>query len=268
MAEAENPRHSASLAFGVGAATDRGSVRELNEDSFLAREPVFAVADGMGGHEAGEVASRLCIESLDSESVLRPGRRTVTPVDVVLAVRNADFAIREATGALAGTTLAAAIFTEGEDGPAWLVANVGDSRVYLELEGEFAQLTEDHSEVWELLARGELTPEEARVYPRRNVVTRALGTGFDADPDLWSFPANPGQRLLVCSDGLTCELDDEQIAGILAEHADPQAAADALVAAALAAGGSDNVTVVVVAVREGDADGGPGTSPPLPLSEG
>ncbi|WP_415856665.1 PP2C family protein-serine/threonine phosphatase [Sinomonas sp. G460-2] len=267
MAETDSRRHPASLAFDVGAATDRGSVRELNEDSFLAREPVFAVADGMGGHEAGEVASRLCIESLADEPVLRPGRRTVTALDVILAVRRADLSIREATGALAGTTLAAAILTEGEDGAlAWLVANVGDSRVYLEFEGEFSQLTEDHSEVWELLALGELTPEEARVYPRRNVVTRALGTGFDADPDLWTFPASPGQRLLVCSDGLTCELEDEQIAGVLAEHGDPQAAADALVAAALEAGGSDNVTVVVVGVRTGDDDGAP--APPLPLSEG
>ena len=266
MEEAETAGDPTSLAFDVGAATDRGNVRELNEDSFIAREPVFAVADGMGGHLAGEVASRLCIESLAGEDVLRPGRRTVTPLDVILAVRRADLSIREATGAVAGTTLAAAILTEGDDGSlAWLIANVGDSRVYLELEGEFMQLTEDHSEVWELMARGELTPEEARVYPRRNVVTRALGTGFDADPDLWTFPSALGQRLLVCSDGLTCELDDEEIARVLAAHEGAQAAADALVGAALMAGGSDNVTVVVVGVRAAD-DGAPPTQP-LPLSE-
>lgn len=257
----ETPEHTTRLVLDVGAATDRGVIRELNEDSFLARDPVFAVADGMGGHEAGEVASGLCIEALADEDMLAPGQ-PVTMLDVVLAVRRADWAIREATGSRAGTTLAAAFRAEDDDGgPAWIVANVGDSRVYAADHGEFDQITIDHSEVWELVARGEITPEEARVHPRRNVVTRALGTGSDADPDLWLLPAFPGQRLLVCSDGLTTELEDVEIAAILRRNPSSQAAADALVLAALEAGGRDNVTVVVVGVEAPSDD-------PLRVSEG
>ena len=261
----ETPEHPARLAFDVGAATDRGLVRELNEDSYLAREPVFAVADGMGGHEAGEVASGLCIEALADEEMLAPGL-PATMLDVVLAVRRADWAIREATGSRAGTTLAAAFSAKDDDGaPAWIVANVGDSRVYAADHDEFDQITIDHSEVWELMTRGEITREEARVHPRRNVVTRALGTGFDADPDLWLLPAFPGQRLLVCSDGLTTELEDFEIAAILRENPTSQGAADSLVAAALEAGGRDNVTVVVVGVAGAGEEAEAG---PLPVSEG
>jgi protein phosphatase len=242
----------------IGAATDRGLIRELNEDSFIAREPVFAVADGMGGHEAGEVASALCIESLRDEEGLAAGR-SATVLDVVLAVRRADLAIREATGSRAGTTLAAAFLAEDDDGAlAWIVANVGDSRVYVVWEDELVQITVDHSEVQELVERGEITPEEARVHPRRNVVTRALGTGFDADPDLWLLRALDGQRILVCSDGLTNELEDAEISEVVRHSETAQSAAEALVGAALAAGGRDNVTVVVVGVR----------IPPVPVSEG
>lgn len=252
-----------SFVLDVGAATDRGLVRELNEDSYLAREPVFAVADGMGGHEAGEVASRLCIEALGDEEFFTPGH-PATVLDVVLAVRRADWAIREATGARAGTTLAGAFLSEDDDGaPAWIVANVGDSRVYAADGGGFDQITEDHSEVWDLVARGEITPEEARVHPRRNVVTRALGTGFDTDPDLWRIPLFPGQRLVICSDGLTTELEDLEIDAILRDNETAQAAADALVAAALEAGGRDNVTVVVVRVGEAADQAG---EEALPLS--
>ncbi|WP_138443686.1 PP2C family protein-serine/threonine phosphatase [Sinomonas susongensis] len=253
----ETPEHPTHLVFDVGAATDRGAIRELNEDSYLAREPVFAVADGMGGHEAGEVASGLCIEALADEDMLVPGQ-PVTMLDVVLAVRRADWAIREATGSRAGTTLAAAFSAQDDEGaPAWIVANVGDSRVYVTDHGEFDQITVDHSEVWELVARGEITREEARVHPRRNVVTRALGTGYDADPDLWLLPAFPGQRLLVCSDGLTTELEDLEIASILRRNPTSQGAADALVAAALESGGRDNVTVVVVGVEAAVDDAAP-----------
>jgi protein phosphatase len=261
----EIPRRAARVVLDVGSATDRGAIRELNEDSFLAREPVFAVADGMGGHEAGEVASALCVESLHNEEALAPGR-LATALDVVLAVRRADWAIRDATGARAGTTLAAAFLAEDDDGaPAWIVANVGDSRVYVAWPDEFEQITVDHSEVQELVARGEITSEEARVHPRRNVVTRALGTGFDADPDLWLLRALDGQRILVCSDGLTTELEDAEIAEVLRENESAQAAADALVHAALEAGGRDNVTVVVVGVRLSEERGE--AEPPL-LSEG
>ncbi|MGN6405946.1 PP2C family protein-serine/threonine phosphatase [Sinomonas sp.] len=261
----EVSRRSARPVLDVGSATDRGEVRELNEDSLLAREPIFAVADGMGGHEAGEVASALCVESLGREETLSGGR-AATALDVILAIRRADWAIRDATGARAGTTLAAAFLAEDDDGaPAWIVANVGDSRVYVALEDEFVQITVDHSEVQELVARGEITQEEARIHPRRNVVTRALGTGFDADPDLWLLRAVDGQRLLICSDGLTTELEDGEIAELLKEGETAQAAADALVRAALEAGGRDNVTVIVVGVEGVGEQAG---EEPLPVSEG
>ncbi|WP_077489732.1 PP2C family protein-serine/threonine phosphatase [Sinomonas mesophila] len=253
------------LTLTVGFGTDRGLRRELNEDAFLAQDPVFMVADGMGGHEAGEVASQLCIQTLREAPVLAHGTHRATARQIQQVIERADWRIRQATGARAGTTLSGAVLIEISSVPYWLVANVGDSRTYrLSSSGGLVQISVDHSEVRELIEAGEITPEEALVHPRRHVVTRALGTGEDAEADFWLLPVEDGDRLLVCSDGLTSELRDTEIHSILASHEHPQDAVDALVDAAIRKGGRDNVTVVVVDVRDAaDALGLPETAPRL-----
>ncbi|GAB3274285.1 protein phosphatase 2C domain-containing protein [Sinomonas notoginsengisoli] len=251
MTDSHAQEHVPHLRLAVGFGTDRGLRRELNEDSFLAQDPVFMVADGMGGHEAGEVASGLCVETLRDAASLAPGTHQATAQDIQQVIEQADRRIREATGARAGTTLSGAVLLEISSMPYWLVANVGDSRTYrLASEGRLTQISIDHSEVRELIDAGEITPEEALFHPRRHVVTRALGTGEDAEADLWLLPVEDGDRILVCSDGLTGELRDEEIRGLLSTRADPQDAVEALIDAALRAGGRDNVTVIVVDAQD------------------
>ncbi len=240
-----------SYAFG----TDRGLRRELNEDAFLAADPIFAVADGMGGHEAGEVASRECISVLSQQEVLAAGSRSATAVDVQLALRQADARIRELSQARAGTTVTGVVLVEERGVPYWLVFNVGDSRTYRLSQGRFSQISVDHSEVQELVDGGFITPAEALVHPRRHVVTRALGTGPDTEADYWLLPVEDGDRILVCSDGLTGEVDDEGIRRALSALDHPQDVVDSLIQAALRSGGRDNVTLVVVdaSLSEGTA---------------
>ncbi|MGA7206477.1 MAG: protein phosphatase 2C domain-containing protein [Specibacter sp.] len=232
------------LSFGFG--TDRGLRRELNEDSFLAADPIFAVADGMGGHEAGEVASRECISVLSQQEALAAGSRTATAVDLQQALRQADFRIREVSNARAGTTVTGVVLVEERGVPYWLVFNVGDSRTYRLGQGAFGQVSVDHSEVQELVDGGFITPAEALVHPRRHVVTRALGTGTDTEADFWLVPVEEGDRMLVCSDGLTAEVTDEQIHRALSTLPHPQDAVDSLIQSALRSGGRDNITVVIV----------------------
>ncbi|MDQ4490395.1 protein phosphatase 2C domain-containing protein [Sinomonas sp. ASV486] len=235
------------VRISVGFGTDRGLRRELNEDSFLAQDPVFMVADGMGGHEAGEVASGLCVQTLIESPVLAPGTHHATAQGVQQVIEHADWRIRRATGARAGTTLTGAVLIEISSSPYWLVANVGDSRTYrVSRDGQLLQITVDHSEVRELVDSGQITPEEALVHPRRHVITRALGTGEDAEADFWLLPVEDGDRLLICSDGLTSELRDPEIELLLVGREDPQDAVEALVEAAIRSGGRDNVTVIVV----------------------
>jgi PPM family protein phosphatase len=237
---------TAALRLRVGAGTDRGLRRELNEDAFIAADPLFAVADGMGGHEAGEVASNECVAVLGQQPVLVGGARTATAVDVQRTLRLADARIRELANARAGTTLSGAVVVEEHGTPYWLIFNVGDSRTYLISGGTFGQVTVDHSEVQELVDGGYITPAEALVHPRRHVVTRALGTGPDTEADYWLVPVEDGDRLLVCSDGLTGEVSDDHIHQALDTIDDPQAAVDSLIQAALSSGGHDNITVIVV----------------------
>lgn len=229
-----------------GSATDRGRVRTLNEDSLLAYPPVFLVADGMGGHEAGDVASRIAVEEFSQLA----GRTEVTADDVHACFHRAAERLRSAVpeGSTAGTTIAGVAVTVHDGGSYWLVFNIGDSRVYLFAGGELAQVSVDHSVVQELVDRGAIDPEDAVEHPDRNVITRAVGTGTEPDPDYWLIPAGPTDRVLVCSDGLTRELDDADLAALLGRFADPQEAAQHLVAAAVRAGGHDNVSAVVVDV--------------------
>lgn len=233
----------------VGARTDVGHVRPLNEDALLLGEQVWAVADGMGGHAAGNVASRLAVEALkvlDEATDLTPG-------DVVEAVLAANLAVLghgadhpDARGL--GTTLTGLAKVVVDGVPRWAVFNVGDSRVYRFAAGRLTQVSIDHSEVEELVAEGVLDAAQARTHPGRHVITRSVGTRPAPQVDVWLLPQAAGERFLLCSDGLNSELDDERIAAVLAQHADPRAAASALVDAVLTTEARDNVTVLVVDV--------------------
>lgn len=231
------------------SATHVGHVRATNEDSLLDASPIFLVADGMGGHNAGEVASAIAVEEFERLTV----QQNVTVEQLGDALRTAAQRIADLGGDSqlgAGTTVAV-VATMVLDGIGyWVVMNLGDSRVY-RLSGEiFEQVSVDHSVVQELMDRGELTPQEARVHPYRHMVTRALGAGPDSEPDYWLIPAEVGDRMLVCSDGLTGEVDDATIERILRSHQDVRTICGDLVRLALDGGGRDNVTVVVVEAVE------------------
>lgn len=231
-----------------GAASDVGLVRTQNEDSYLVGPGVFAVCDGMGGALAGEVASETACRHLMQ---LHP--ETDSADKLVDAVRRANaeiFARSLGEPALAGmgTTLTAAM----RQGDTLVFAHVGDSRAYLLRAGRLQQLTEDHSLVAELVRQGRITPQEAAVHPHRSVITRALGTEQEVPPDLVSVPLQVGDRIVICSDGVSGLVPDEQIGQVLAAVPDPEAAARSLVAEAIARGGDDNATAVVVFVVDND----------------
>jgi len=234
------------LALRYGAATDVGLVRDHNEDSMWVSPQLFVVADGMGGHAAGEVASDLAVSEFSYIAKIAP----LQDSDITAAFQRANDHILAASirgdrfGM--GTTLTGLAVVSADSGDQWAVFNVGDSRVYRFAEGTLRQLTIDHSEVQELIAAGQLARSQARYYPRRNVVTRSLGTLPAPVPDIWLLPPEAGERFLLCSDGLTGELDDDAIATILGEIADPRQAAEELVRQANEAGGRDNTTVVIV----------------------
>jgi serine/threonine protein phosphatase PrpC len=240
----------------AGVASDRGLVRETNEDSYLVRTGLYAVCDGMGGARGGEVASQMACETLleldlaevDEEKL----RDAIAAANLAIVGRS----LSEAELAGMGTTLTVAVARE----EGLLIGHVGDSRAYLLHDGRLRQLTADHSWVGEMLRRGEITQAEAAIHPHRSIITRALGTDMIVEPDLFYVPFAPGDRLLLCSDGLSGMVSDEKIAEILGGSEGPQAVAEALVQAALAAGGDDNVTVVVVEGREGGATGEAETS--------
>ena len=231
----------------AGVATHAGAVREVNEDSVLAVRGLYVVADGMGGHAAGEVASAIAVRRLEALA----GRERVTADDVraELVAANADVLADAAANprrAGMGTTVAGLATVDAAGSPHWALFNIGDSRVYRLAGGEFTQLTIDHSEVGELLDAGAITQREASSHPMRHVVTRAVGTDPGPEADVWVFPRSVGERFLICSDGLPLELPDDEIGAVLRATDDPQQAADALVGKAVAAGGRDNVSVVVV----------------------
>ncbi|HEV2886646.1 MAG TPA: PP2C family serine/threonine-protein phosphatase [Jatrophihabitans sp.] len=239
------------LTLRWGSATDVGRVRTLNEDSLLAVPGLFVVADGMGGHAAGEVASQLAVAEFARLAEQAPMRAE----DLTETVRRANEHILSASAERddrlgMGTTLTGVGVVGSEQGEQLAVFNVGDSRVYRFTEGKLGQLTVDHSAVQELVDAGRLTAQAARSHPRRNVVTRSLGSHPSPAPDVWLVRPVAGDRFLVCSDGLTGELEDPAIAEVLAANPDPQAAADQLVSQAVAVGGHDNVTVVVLDVVE------------------
>ncbi len=255
-----SPETEVHLAWG--AASHRGARRLLNEDRFLVSRSVFLVADGMGGHEAGEVASATAVEAMRPLADLD----VVTPDDVRerLAVAQAEVRaiVTEPGRGGAGTTLSGVAVAAQDGNPYWLVVNVGDSRTYHLSAGRLDQVSVDHSEVQEMIDAGLLTPGEALTHPRRHVVTRALGSRTAPRPDFWYVPIAQHDRVLVCSDGLTGELSDERITELLLENPDPQGAAERLVHEAIVAGGRDNITVVVVdATGVSDDTSGGSTAP-------
>lgn len=229
----------------VGCASDPGLKRELNEDGFLAQAPCFLVADGMGGYEAGEVASATVIDEFSQVAGL-PFVDLETVKGLVARAKSRIEGLLPGAGAGAGTTLTGAFVAEHAGAGYWLVINLGDSRTYRFAQGRLEQISVDHSVVQEMIEEGALTEESARVDRRRNVVTRAIGAGADSEPDYWLLPAAKGDRILVCSDGLTGELSPGRIAELLALDTDPQEVATSLVHEAMLAGGRDNITAVVV----------------------
>lgn len=301
----------------TGSSTDVGAHRDNNEDSFATAGTLAVVADGMGGHEAGEVASRLCTRTLsysqlftrpggmteeeeqafareveaedtqggdDAKGFLRRRRKNTNAMNRQIMrtlekmreiIGDADEKIKAMLGQRAGTTVTGAWLTTIGDTDMWFIFNVGDSRTYRllrvdEESGEelpnislsggadenltLEQITVDHSEVQYLVDTGQITALEALTHPRRNVITRALGTGNYWEPDFWVIPAKAGDRLMLCSDGLSGELSHNYMARVLASVQHPQDAAEVLQMAALRAGGRDNITVIVVdAVTEADA---------------
>jgi PPM family protein phosphatase len=236
------------MRLRFGAATDVGRMRTNNEDSYLSERPVAAVADGMGGHNAGEVASAIAIEEL---AALRgkgpwPNEKAATD-DLKQAIVRANRRIREAAATDRelngmGTTLVAVL----EDGDAVHLANVGDSRAYLLRQGELTQVTVDHTLVQELVDGGRLSPKDAERHPQRSMITRALGVDHQVEIDLFTYKLLPGDRLVLCSDGLSDVLNPAQIRNVLLRVRHPQQAAERLVALAVEGGGPDNITVIVI----------------------
>ncbi len=229
-----------------GSKTDIGCVREQNEDSLIVRAPLFVVADGMGGHAAGEIASEIAVKTIEE---LAPDHADAEALGAAVEQANRDII----NAALAGqgregmgTTCTAAILERNR----LVLAQVGDSRAYLLHNGELTQLTRDHSLMANMIEAGQITPEEARFHPNRSVITRALGNDPDTIPDLYEINVEDGDRLMLCSDGLYSMIEDDEIAAVMQRVADPQRCATTLVNGAIAAGGLDNVTVIVA-----DAEG-------------
>jgi protein phosphatase len=237
-----------------GAATDVGRVREVNEDAFLVAPPVFVVADGMGGHDRGDVASAIVVEELatlrDEDYDPTRGAEAVAAAlrtcQDRIAGYGADQRARGATGFHSGTTAVVALLVEDDEGPRWLLANLGDSRIYRYADGTLDQVSVDHSLVQELVTAGQITADVAATHPARHIVTRALGGSAGVEADYFLLPISPGERLVLCSDGVNGMIGDDRIAEILGRVTDPGHAAEELVAAAVEAGGRDNATAVVV----------------------
>ena len=235
----QRTRRGAVTTFG--SRTDVGCVRDHNEDSLVVAPPLFAVADGMGGHAAGEVASEIAVNVL---AELAPKDLDGAALEHAVEEANHEIirAARDGRGREGmGTTLTACML----ENERLVIAQVGDSRAYLLHHGKLQQLTRDHSLMADMIEAGQLTPEEARHHPQRSVITRALGSDPNTRPDMYEINVETGDRLLVCSDGLSSMIEDEQIEAVMRRVPDPQRCASQLVNEAIAAGGHDNVTVIV-----------------------
>ena len=255
-----------ALGLEVAGRSDVGRVRSSNEDSYGydQRLGVYVVCDGMGGHAAGEIASRIAVDSVlayfrDKEPMAADASLIDAPIGAQLladAVNKANESIlqyadqNEATAGM-GTTLVAARFCDGR----FTIAHIGDSRIYLLRDGELVQLTEDHSFVMEQVRRGVLTLQEAKQSAAQHIITRALGTGDDSPPDLAEFPAQEGDVLLLTTDGILRHVEDQEIKAIMLQIPSLQVACDMLVDAANEGGGEDNATCLLLRVRNFNGTG-------------
>lgn len=261
MAETKTHRVTVAqrpLLVSWSGITDQGRRRETNQDAFLADYPLFIVADGMGGHAGGEIASRSTVDRL--QAVVSAGEVSPAAIENALSLAVGDIADHpETTDEGTGTTLTGVYLDSSGDGEDshWIALNIGDSRVYLLRDDRLLQVTTDHSVVQELITAGKLSPEEAEGHPYSNVITRAVGASELTAPDYVSIDVRPGDRFVICSDGLTKELTDYGIQHFLREHNDPGAAVDAMLAAALENGGRDNVTLIIVQVADEDDSSSP-----------
>lgn len=236
-----------TVRLAWAAETDVGRRRKANEDSYIARMPIFAVADGMGGHLSGDLASAAVVQRLD-ETV---GDGVVAPqlIEVALEAATRDITLIAGDSELGvGTTVTGAVLTLVGGVPSFAVFNIGDSRVYRFERNSLKQVTVDHSLVQEMFDAGELTKSQAAKHPDGNIITRAVGFQSQPTPDFWMLPLKKGMRLVICSDGLTGDVDDKNIRLNLAAGMRPSETAGALVDAALASGGRDNITVIIVEV--------------------
>ena len=240
------------MPFAWGASTNVGNIRTQNQDYFGISNTFIAVADGMGGHNGGEIASETAIKELLQKQRFNTVKEVAD--QVTLANRAVNLRAQENPNLFGmGTTLCAITYMELPlDPPKLVVVNVGDSRVYVLAEGKYQQITQDHSLVEEMYREGKITKIEAENHPRKNVITRCLGTNANVNVDCWEITARKGDRYLLCTDGLTNEVTDETIFEILQTYKDPQKASEVLIETAVNAEGLDNVTAVVVDIKEGE----------------
>ena len=241
------------MNVAYGASTDVGRVREANEDSYLVAEPLFVVADGMGGHIAGDVASSTAVKVIQDGSGSLSSEDPATLTKIITDANTAIWDKAKSDPALRGMGTTCTLVLIDDDRVH--IAHVGDSRAYRLRDGQLKQLTEDHTLVGRMVQEGRLSAEEAQHHPQRSIITRALGVDEDVQVDLDTVELSDGDRLLICSDGLSSMVEDDQIKDVLARESDPQKTADALVELANEAGGDDNVTVVVIDFEDGSGSG-------------
>ncbi|EAR25102.1 protein phosphatase [marine actinobacterium PHSC20C1] len=252
-----NSRHTIALpgredqefTFAWAAGTHTGHRRAANEDSYVARSPMFAVADGMGGHSAGDLASAAVVERLDDAITgdFLPARAVERALEratdyIGLIAQDSELGV--------GTTVTGVVVTEHHESASFAVFNVGDSRVYCFEDDALVQITRDHSVVQDLVEAGAISRGEADDHPDANIITRAIGFNAAPAPDFWMVPIHQGQRLLICSDGLTREVPDDELERQLAERRDPAETVSTLLESALDSGGRDNITAIVLDVLE------------------
>lgn len=241
------PLHGGDIELSWAESTDTGRRREVNQDAVLAEYPLFVVADGMGGHLGGEIASTSTVDRL--RATVAAGSVTPKSIEKALSRAVKDIVAHpETTDEGTGTTLTGLYLETSGEEPHWVTLNIGDSRVYLLRDDDIVQVTTDHSVVQELIAAGRLSPEEAENHPYGNVITRAVGPSDSVKPDYLRLEVVDGDRFVICSDGLTKELTDFGIRHFLEANRDPAEAVKAMMAAALENGGRDNITIVVLDV--------------------
>ncbi len=241
------------MSYRIGVKTDVGRRREVNEDSYLVHEPLFVVADGMGGHVAGDIASSTAIDTIKEESSSARAEDPNTLAALVLAANSRIFEKAEGDSTLRGMgTTCTLLMLESSKAQ---FAHVGDSRAYLLRGGTLTQITEDHTLVGRMVKEGRLSADDAERHPQRSIVTRALGVDSEVEVDLLTVDVVEGDRILICSDGLSSMIDFDTIASLLTQEPDPQVAAERLVDAANDAGGEDNITVVIVDIGAEDSQG-------------